>query len=99
MTYKIIWKEEALNQLDANIRYLEAHWSLREIDNFLDEIAANEQLIARNPELFAFAPEAPQYHKCMVSKHAVIYYKVESDVVKIHSLWDPRQDPGKLHLE
>jgi plasmid stabilization system protein ParE len=99
MAYEIIWKEEALYQLDANIRYLEDHWSLQEIDHFLNKIEVNEQTIARDPEMFAFAPEAPDYHKCVVGKHAVIYYKFEDDIVKIHSLWDPRQDPDKLNLE
>jgi hypothetical protein len=37
MAYKIIWKDEALYQLDANIRYLEPHWSLREIDNYINK--------------------------------------------------------------
>jgi hypothetical protein len=52
-------------------------------------------MIARDPEMFAFVPEAPGYHKCVVTKHTVMYYKVENNIVTIYSLWDP----GKLDLE
>jgi plasmid stabilization system protein ParE len=83
----------------VQVRYLEVHWNLREIDNYLNKIRANEKMIARDPEMFAFAPEAPEYHKCVVTKHAVLYYKIENKIVTIYSLWDPRQDSSKLHLE
>jgi plasmid stabilization system protein ParE len=97
--YKIIWSPQAEQALADELSYVETHWGTKVANNFLRKINSNEQTIARDPEMYAFAPEAPDYHKCVVGKHAVIYYKFENDIVKIHSLWDPRQDPDKLNLE
>jgi hypothetical protein len=44
-------------------------------NDFLRKINSHKKMIARDPEMFAFAPEAPKYHKCVVTKHAVMYYE------------------------
>jgi plasmid stabilization system protein ParE len=48
-TYKIIWSDEALNNLKSIIAYLESRWSKKEISKFADLLDKNVNLIKDNP--------------------------------------------------
>lgn len=52
-SYKILWTDEALNNLKAIIDYLEQNWSLKEIKKFTRLLDKQLVRIKNNPFLFA----------------------------------------------
>ena len=51
-TYKLIWSEEALNNLKGIVDYLEKNWTSREITKFAQLLENQLKLIEENPYLF-----------------------------------------------
>ncbi len=51
-TYKFVWSEEAISNLQGIIHYLEYRWTEREIRNFTRLLDKKLKLIQSNPQLF-----------------------------------------------
>jgi plasmid stabilization system protein ParE len=96
--YKIFWTREALRNLEGIINYLEKNWTEREIRNFIKKLDKRLDLISLNPKLFPKSDIKRNVRKSVLSKHAVIYYIIEEEFIKIVTLFDPRQHLSKLNL-
>ncbi len=96
--YKIFWTAEALKNLRQIIKYLEENWSEKEIKSFVRKLDKRLNLIAINPKLFAKTEVKKYVRKSVLTKHTVIYYLFEDELVKILTIFDPRQHPSKLKL-
>jgi len=95
-TYKLIWSDEALKNLQGIIEYLEFNWTGREIKNFVQLLDKQLKLIERNPFLFALSDKSNGLRKSVLSKQISIYYRVMNYEVRIIALFDNRQNPNKL---
>jgi len=95
-TYKLIWSEEALNNLKGILKYLEKRWSKREIKRFAQLLDKQLELIKNNPYLFAESNKSDGLRKSVLSRQTSIYYKIIDYQIRIISLFDNRQDPNKL---
>lgn len=51
MAYKITWLSKARKTFDANINYLEKHWSEKEIINFVSAVDEKLDNISNHPHL------------------------------------------------
>lgn len=96
--YKILWTAEALKNLRQILKYLEENWSDKEIKNFVRKLDKRLNLIAFSPKLFAKSEVKKNVRKSVLTKHTVIYYLFEDELVKILTIFDPRQHPSKLKL-
>ena len=96
--YKIFWTAEALKNLRQIIKYLEENWSEKEIKSFVRKLDKRLNLISVNPKLFAKTEVKKNVRKSVLTKHTVIYYLFEDELVKILTIFDPRQHPSKLKL-
>ena len=95
-TYKLIWSDEALNNLKGIINYLENKWTKREIKKFSQLLDKQLKLIERNPYLFAKTDKSGGLRKSVLSKQTTIYYRVVNYEIRIVTLFDNRQNPDKL---
>ncbi len=95
-TYKIIWTDEALDNLANIIEYLEHRWTKREIHNFSRLLDRQVNLIRLNPELFPVSATSLGLRKSVLTKQTTIYYRIDGKQIRIVTLFDNRQDPKKI---
>ncbi len=96
--YKLLWTENALQELKSIIAYLENNWTKKEIRKFSKRINKLLNLIQINPELFPKTNIKKNIRKSILSKQNTIYYKFEDGIIYILSVFDNRQDPDKLKI-
>ncbi len=95
-TYKLIWSDEALENLKGIIEYLEKNWTTREIKKFVRLLDKNLNLIKDNPEIFPKSDQSETFRWAVISKQVSIFYNTENRVVHVISLYDNRQNPNRL---
>ncbi|MBK7480631.1 MAG: type II toxin-antitoxin system RelE/ParE family toxin [Bacteroidales bacterium] len=95
-TYKLIWSDEALNNLKYIIDYLENRWTKREIIKFALLLDKQLKLIEDNPFLFAESDKSNGLRKSVLSKQTTIYYRIIGYEIRIITLFDNRQTPKTL---
>lgn len=95
-TYKLIWSNEALNNLKGIIDYLENRWTDREIKKFAQLLDKQLSLIKDNPLLFAESDKSNGLRKSVLSRQTTIYYRIMDFEIWIVTLFDNRQSPDKL---
>ncbi len=95
-TYKLIWSEEALENLKGIIEYLEKNWTTREIRRFARLLDENLNLIKVNPQTFPKSDHSKVFRRAVISKQVSIIYQVENHAVHIISVFDNRQNPNRL---
>lgn len=95
-TYKLIWSDEALNNLKGIIDYLENRWTKREIKKFSQLLDKQLDLIEGNPYLFTESDKSNGLRKSVLSRQITIYYRIIHFEIQIITLFDNRQNPNKL---
>mgnify|MGYP000941013281 FL=1 len=95
-TYKLIWSDEALNNLKGIIDYLENRWTKKEIKKFALLLDKQLKLIEDNPFLFAESDKSNGLRKSVLSKQTTIYYRIIGYEIRIITLFDNRQTPKTL---
>ena len=95
-TYKLIWSDEALNNLKGIIDYLESRWTRKQIKKFAQLLDKQIKLIDDNPFLIAESDKSNGLRKSVLSKQTTIYYRILNNEIRIISLFDNRQNPNKL---
>ena len=98
-TYKLIWSDEALNNLKGIIDYLEQRWTKREIKRFSQLLDHQLTLIEDNPFLFAESDKSNGLRKSVLSKQTTIYYRILNYEIRVITLFDNRQNPNKLRIK
>ena len=94
--YKLIWSDEALNNLKDIIDYLENRWTERQIKKFAQLLDKQLKLIEENPYLFSQTARSNGLRKAVLSSQTTIYYRITDNDVRIITLFDNRQNPNKL---
>jgi plasmid stabilization system protein ParE len=95
-SYKIIWTDEALNNLKAIIAYLEQNWTLKEIIKFAKLLDKQLVRIQNNPFLFPATSIKNSTRRSVLTKQITIYYRIINYEIHIVTLFDNRQNPKKL---
>jgi len=94
---KIIWSEEAINNLRDIIDYLENNWTEREVKKFVYKLEKLIDTIKNQP--FAFpASKKMGIRRVVLTRQATIYYEIFNDTIKIVTIFDSRQNPEKLKI-
>ena len=97
-TYKLIWSDEALNNLKNIIKYLEYKWTEKEIKKFEKLLDKRLDLISQNPLLFPKAIKSKDIRKSVLTKYTSVYYKINKYDIELLSIFDNRQNPEKLKI-
>ena len=97
--YKIVWSDEALENLEKIIHYLESNWTEKELKRFFSRLEKRIRLISQRPQIFPESQAKSSIKKSVLSKQTTIYYKIGKDTVEIVTFFDNRQNPEKLKLK
>jgi plasmid stabilization system protein ParE len=90
--YRIVWTDEALNNLRSIIEYFEKNWTEREIKKFVKSLS----LLASNPNSFPSINHPKNLRKVVISKQTSIFYQLIENQIRIVSLFDNRRNPDWL---
>jgi plasmid stabilization system protein ParE len=96
-TYKLVWSDEAIQNLKGIIDYLENQWTKKEIHKFARLLDKRLNIIQDNPFLFGESKRSNGIRKAVLSKQTTIYYQVVDFEIRIITLFDNRQDPNKIN--
>jgi plasmid stabilization system protein ParE len=95
---KVTISERAERNLDDLMEYLEKKWSVKVKENFRQKLLSTVHLISKNPHLYPVSQIKKGVHKCVVTKHNSIYYRVAKNEIEIITIQDNRRNPKKLKL-
>ena len=90
--FKVVWTDEAINNLESILDYLDAKWTQREIDNFKKKLVKQIELIEKNPRRFPLSKYNPRLRKAVLSKQTTIFYEIVDHVIYLVYLFNSRQD-------
>lgn len=92
--YNIFWTQNALNELEESIKYLQENFTEKEIKKLASKIESVKELISQNPEIFPKS-ESKKVHKAVLLKFNSMYYRVKNENIEIISFFSNRQNPSK----
>lgn len=95
--YKVVWTNNALEELQRTIEYLESTFSEKEIKRLALRIENVIELISKNPILFAKS-EHKNVYRVSILKFNTMYYRIHADEIHILSFFSNRQSPLKRKL-
>lgn len=98
MAREVIWTPRAQADLLAVCGYLDREWGQRVKEAFLadvDEVIACIQVF---PNIFRASGHL-DIREALVTKHNLLFYRVNEERIYLLSLWDTRQNPeGRPYL-
>lgn len=92
----IIWASSAKRDFSNILEYLSDKWNISVANQYLIQIEKNVHFIQQTPYQFPFINNNLNIHKCVISKHNSIIYKIETNTVIILRIFDTRQNPEKI---
>ena len=95
--YKILWTDNALEELDNTIKYLEGNFTRKELERLSQKIENIVSLISQNPRLFSKS-EKKDIYRVTILKFNTMYYRIKGDNIEILSFFSNRQNPKKRKL-
>jgi plasmid stabilization system protein ParE len=94
--YKLFWSDEAINNLESILDYLQSKWTQREVMKFKKRLRKHLYLITKNPKLFPKSDYNPRLRKAVLSKQTTIFYEISGDTINLVYLFNNRQDMHKI---
>ena len=95
--YKILWTENAVEELERTYEYLERNFTRKELERLAQKIENTVSLISQNPHLFSKS-EKKDIHRVLILKFNTMYYRVKDDNIEILSFFSNRQNPKKRKI-
>ncbi len=95
MAYKIIWTENAREDLKSIVEYLQSEWSFTIAENFLIECESKIDLISHFPEIGIASERNIFIRRILITKHNALYYQLNKNEITLLDFFDTRQNPEK----
>ena len=95
---RIRWTEEASNNLENIVKYLESNWSEKELKSFFLKLEKQLELISIFPQAYPLSAFTKKIHRCVFLENLSIYYIIDNESIILLSIFDTRQNPKKLKL-
>ena len=94
---RIIWSDEAVNNLREIIGYLELKWTEKELKKFGQKLEKQIGIIKGQPLAYPKSRKK-SIRRAVMTKQTTIYYQIVRDAIRIVSIFDNRKDPKNLRL-
>jgi len=94
----IIWSPEADQDLESTLEYLEQHWSLSVIQDFLHHLFNTLDWISLNPNTLIPLNKSDNIRKYVLSQHHTLYVEIFDSHINLLRIFDNRQNPTKLRV-
>ena len=96
MALNIVWSDESKESLANIIAYLQEHWTEKELGAFARIFEKQLSIISAKPRTYKESERLSGTRECLLSKHNSLFYIADKKNLHIVTLWDNRQEPGKL---
>jgi len=93
---KIVISKKALKNTITIADYLEAKFSLKVRNEFIEKLKKGFEIIQTNPEFFPKSEINPNQYRFVLTKQTTIYYRIKNKQIRILALFDTRQKPSKI---
>ena len=94
--FKVVWTDEAIDNLEAILDYLDHVWTQREVDNFKKKLGKKIELIEQNPKIFPVSAYNPRLRKAVLSRQTTIFYEIADHVINLVYLFNSKQDIQRI---
>ena len=102
MECQINWTKRAWLTYEANLNYLEAEWTQKEISNFIYLVEKKLAILSKNPRLGISRNKMHPDIRCtVVHKRVLLIYKYfpRKREIALLVFWNTYQNPKKLRLK
>ena len=76
--------------------YIEAKFSLKSREKFIDKLRSAFAMIQKNPESFPKSEINSNHYRFVLTKQTTIYYNFKNTEIRILDLFDTRKNPSKI---
>jgi len=94
--YKILWTDEAINNLEDILDYLNTRWTHHEVIAFKKSLSKQISLIEQNPKLFPISQYNPRLRKSVLSKQTTIFYELNGQLIYFVYLFSNTHNINRL---
>lgn len=99
MAFEVVIKKRFINKLVKTLTYLENEWGDKVAEDFLTRVDARISMLKHQPHLGAKSKKAPNIRGLLITKHNLLYYKVDNNKIVILNLYDTRSNPVKNQFD
>ena len=92
---KIYWTPLAKRSLQETFDFISELWTEDIVDDFLCRLDHRISQIQQNPDLAPSFKDS-NFRQLLVHQTVSLFYKNDSDHIRLLLVWDNRQDPKKL---
>ncbi|REE01057.1 type II toxin-antitoxin system RelE/ParE family toxin [Marinoscillum furvescens] len=89
---KIRWTEEALEDANEIIEYLQERWSAKSADLFRSKLISKIELLSLHPFIGKSSDRNPEIRKLVLTKQTSLYYRIVDNTVELLSLFSNKQE-------
>ena len=83
--YSIDWSDEALDNLDSIIEYLQNKWTDMQISRFFKKLDKHIVLLSNNSLLFPVVDLTTNLRRSILTQQTTIYYQIKNNIVLLFS--------------
>ncbi len=94
MGFEIVWTKKAVKTFGKRIKYLEEHWSEKEISNFVVLVNRHLALLQSQPSMFRKSFKVKYTYTSVIIKQVSLIYRVKpsNHIVELIAFIDNRQN-------
>lgn len=96
---KVIFSKRAASKLEKLLEYLESEWSVTDKKNFIIKLDKALNQITIFPEITKKSEIQKGLHQLILTRQTTLYYRADSEAIRIITLFDNRMDPKQLKKE
>ena len=97
-TYKILWTDNALKELEETVIYLEENWTEKELQNLAIHLEKTLNLISQNPFIFQVYDSKKEVRRAVILTLNTLYYQIKENKIEIISFFSNRQNSEKKEV-
>jgi len=95
MAFEIIFKKRFVNNLIKVLAYLQNEWSDKVASDFLLKVDSRIEMLKNSPNIGIASKKVPGVRGMLITKHNMIFYKIEDKRIIVLNLYDTRSNPKK----
>ena len=99
MNRKVIISKTAKKRLNELFIYLLENWSQKIKSDFIKKLDSKIILLREHPEGFPESEKEKGLRKCVITKQITMFYRFNSEHIKIITFFDTRQNPEKINKD
>jgi len=96
MDFKLIWSQEAINNLEEILDYLITNWSQKEVIRFKKKLSRQIDLIIQFPNMFPVSVYNTELRKAVLSKQTTLFYKIKGNEIYLVYIFVNARDIKKI---